>query len=185
MGFDAVFVHMVNTYYKTGKAWWVSQTTLDNLVKRSGKIEPNLLGKVAPNMIMQDTSLNLQSLHGIKTKYTVILFWDYNCGHCKEEMPKLKQFYDKEKDSLQFEIFGVCTDTNMVEMKKFIRKFNMNWINVNGPRTLTGSYGDQYDIYSTPVIYLLNEKKIIIAKRISYDQIEDIIKRDMKTNGKK
>jgi len=185
MGFDAVFVHMVNTYYKTGKAWWLSETTLGNYIKRSGKIEPNLLGKVAPNMIMQDTNLILKSLHDVKAKYTVVLFWEYDCGHCKTEIPKIKQFYDQEKDSLHFEIFAVCNDSSMVEMKKFIRKNKMNWINVNGPRTLTTNYRDLYDIYSTPVIYLLNEKKVIIAKRISYDQIKDIIKNDIKANAKK
>lgn len=180
MGFDAVFVHEVNTYYKTNQAWWVSKTTLDNIIKRSNKIEPNLLGKIAPNMIMQDTNLNLQSLHAVKAKYTLILFWDYNCGHCKTEMPKIKELYDKLKKEMSFEIFGVCTDTSMAEMKKFIRLNKMNWINVNGPRTLTGSYGDQYDIYSTPVLFLLDEKKVILAKRISYDQIEDCIKTEEK-----
>jgi thiol-disulfide isomerase/thioredoxin len=180
MGFDAVFVHEVNAYYKTGQAWWVSKTTLDNIIKRSNKIEPNLMGKVAPNMIMQDTNLNLQSLHAIKAKYTLILFWDYNCGHCKTEMPKIKEMYDKLKKEIGFEIFGVCTDTSMAEMKKFIHINKMNWINVNGPRTLTGSYADQYDIYSTPVLFLLDEKKVIIAKRISYDQIEDCIRTEEK-----
>jgi thiol-disulfide isomerase/thioredoxin len=180
MGFDAVFVHQVNTYYKTGQAWWISKTTLDNIIKRSNKIEPNLLGKVAPNMIMQDTNLNLQSLHAVKAKYTLILFWDYNCSHCKTEMPHIKELYDKLRKEMTFEIFGVCTDTNMAEMKKFIHLHKMSWINVNGPRTLTGSYGDQYDIYSTPVLFLLDEKKVILAKRISYDQIEECIRTEEK-----
>ena len=49
-------------------------------------------------------------------------------------------------------------------MKKFIKKEKMNWINVNGPRTLTKNFHDLYDIISTPVIYVLNENKEIIAK---------------------
>ena len=46
----------------------------------------------------------------------------------------------------------------------------MNFINVNGPRAITPHYAELYDIYSTPVIYLLDEKKTIISKRIEADR---------------
>ncbi len=181
MGFDAIFVHMVKTYYMTNQCFWVSEKILDNLTKRANKLEPILLGKTAPNMIMQDTLLNLQSLHAIQAKYTVILFWDPECGHCKTEVPHVHEFYLKNRDELGLEVFAVCADTNMAKMKEFIHKNNLHtWINVNGPRALTPPYADLYDIYSTPVIYILDEKKTIIAKRIGYDQIGDFIRNDRK-----
>ena len=52
----------------------------------------------------------------------------------------------------------------------------MNWINVDGPRTLTGDYHEQYDITTTPVIYILNRKKEIIAKHLGVDQIAQFLK---------
>jgi hypothetical protein len=180
IGFDAVFVHMVETYYMTNQCYWMSPTLLENITKRAMKLKPILLGKVAPHMVMQDTNLKLQSLDAVKARYTIILFWDYNCGHCKVEVPKIVKFYNKKKQELGLEIFAVCTDTSMVEMKKFIRKDSMNFINVNGPRAITPHYAELYDIYSTPVIYLLDDKKIIISKRIEADQIEDVIKHDIK-----
>lgn len=180
MGFDAVFVHMVETYYMTNQCEWMSKTTLDNITKRAMKLKPILIGKEAPPMIMQDTSLQLQSLYAITAKYTVVLFWDYECGHCKTEVPKMVEFYHKKKAELGLEVFAVCTDTNMAEMKKFIRKNNMPFINVNGPRALTPHFAETYDIYSTPVIFLLDEKKKIIAKRIDAEQIEEIINFDIK-----
>ena len=180
MGFDAVFVHMVETYYMTKQCDWLSDVLLENISKRAMKLKPILLGKTAPNMIMQDTSLQLQSMETITTKYTVLLFWDYNCGHCKAEMPKIVELYNKEKKLYDLEVFSICTDTSMVEMKKFIRLNKMNFINVDGPRALTPHYAELYDIYSTPVIYVLDEKKTIIAKRIDAEQIEEIIKHDLK-----
>lgn len=184
MGFDAIFVHLVEKYYMTNEAWWMSAKTLENITKRAMKLKPILLGKQAPNMIMQDTSLQLQSLYAINAAYTVILFWDYECGHCKTEMPKIREFYNSKKADWNVEIFGVCTDTNMRKMKEYIRENHLNWINVNGPRTLTGSYAEQYDIYSTPVIYLLDEKKIILAKRINIEQVEDYIRRERERKKK-
>ena len=52
----------------------------------------------------------------------------------------------------------------------------MNWINVNGPRTLTGDYREQYDISLTPVIFVLNGKKEIIAKNLQADQLQLFMK---------
>ena len=39
----------------------------------------------------------------------------------------------------------------------------------------SSDWRDKYDIYSTPVIYLLDSNKKILAKRISYEQIVEII----------
>ncbi len=171
MGFDKIFVHIVDKYYVTGQTTWVDKTVNENVIKRANKIRPLLIGCKAPNMIMQDTSLNLVSMHNIQAKYLMLLFWDPDCGHCEQEMPKIKEFYDKNKENPGLEILAICSDTSLVKMKNSIKKKKMNWINVNGPRTLTGDYHAQYDIISTPVIYLLNEQKEIIAKRIPSDKI--------------
>jgi hypothetical protein len=70
------------------------------------------------------------------------------------------------------EIFSVCSDTSLVKWKEAVRKRHMNWINVDGPRTLTGDYHEQYDVHTTPVIYILDRDKKIIAKRLRTDQVE-------------
>ena len=127
-------------------------------------------------MVMVDTLNQLVSMHDIKADYLLLLFWDPSCGHCETEIPKLKEFYDRQKDSLGIKIFTICSDTNLVKWKETIRKRKMNWINVDGPRTLTGDYHDQYDISSTPVIYLLDSKKIILAKHLLTEQIYQFLK---------
>jgi len=45
-------------------------------------------------------------------------------------------------------------------------------VNVNGTRSITANFHDLYDIYGTPVIYVLDNKKNIIAKRITAEQLE-------------
>ena len=175
MGFDEIFVHIVDKYYITGQATWVDKTTSEKIIKKANKIRGLLLGKMAPNMIMQDTNFRLVSMHSIKAKYLMLLFWDPDCSHCEQDMPKIKSAYDINKEKFGFEIFAVCSDTSMVKMKTKIRKNNMTWINVNGPRTLTGDFHDSYDIISTPVIYILNEQKEIIAKQLPPDKIVEFL----------
>ena len=180
MGFDKIFVHLVDTYYVTGQTTWITKTVNDNIIKKANKIRPLLIGQVAPNMIMLDTNNKIVSMHSVTANFLLLLFWDPDCGHCEKEIPVIKEFYDKDKDKYGVEVFAICSDTSLVKWKNSIRKKKMNWINVDGPRTLTGDYHDQYDIISTPVIYLLNEKKEIIAKRLPADKVEGFIENYIK-----
>ena len=176
MGFDEVFVDVIEKYYATGQSWWTTGTTLDNLVNKAKRIKPLLIGKIAPNMVMMDTTGQLVSMNDIKSNIMILLFWDPDCGHCVEEIPKIRDFYDQNKEQMGLEVFAVCSDTSMVKMKKEIKKRDMHWINVNGPRSLTGNYHDQYDIRTTPVLFILNKNKEIIAKQLKTDQLESFLK---------
>jgi hypothetical protein len=49
----------------------------------------------------------------------------------------------------------------------------MKWITVNGPRTLTPHYSDLYDAVTTPSLFILDEKKKIIGKKIPAEKLED------------
>jgi thiol-disulfide isomerase/thioredoxin len=180
MGFDRIFVHIVDTYYLTHQATWERPSVIENLIKKANRLRPLLIGEIAPNMIMIDTNNQPVSMYAIKSNFLILFFWDPDCGHCEQEIPKLKDFYDKEMDSLGVKIFAVCSDTSIVKWKSAIRKRKMNWINVDGPRTLTGDYHDQYDVSTTPVIYILNNRKEIIAKRLITEQFLQFFKNYMR-----
>ncbi len=176
MGMDKVFVHVVDQYYVTNQTPWVNATVRDNLIKKANKIRPLLIGSKAPNMIMMDTTNQLVSMYDIKAKFLILLFWDPDCGHCEQEIPKIKKFYDENQALYDIKIMTICSDTSLVKMKTSLHKRGMNWINVNGPRSLTGNYHDQYDVQTTPVIFILNENKVILAKQLGAEQISLFIR---------
>ena len=175
MGHDGILVYLSDHYFAKGKAPWLHEEVIKNIIDEADKRRGTLIGKIAPNLIMQDTNLKPRSLHDLKNKYTVLYFWDPECGHCKKETPQLVQFYNEFKDSLDVEIFAVCADTNMTEMKNYIKEKKMNFVNVNGPRSYTKDYHDLYNIFSTPVIIVIDENKKIIAKRLVSDQLAQFI----------
>jgi peroxiredoxin len=175
MGMDAVFVHMAKNYYMSGKAYWADSSLIAKISERAIKLEPILLGKVAPNLFMKDTLGNMQSLHGLKSDYTIAYFWDPDCGHCKKETPKLKKFYENFKDELGVEVFAVNTTKEEQLWKNFINEHDLSFINVQDPEQRT-AFKYRYDIYSTPVVYLLDKDKKIIAKRLGVEDIEGFIR---------
>ena len=206
MGHDAVFVDMINKYYRTNKAFWVDEKTNKKIIERGDILEPLLLGNKAPEMNMIDTTgaktikklgidtitsserlttvftdnyTTLQKLfvplYSIKADYTVVIFWDVDCGHCQKDIPKLKEIYDKMKaEGKSVEVYSVYTHFEVEKWKKFIKEHKLNWLNVyNGVHLIDLKV--KFDIYSTPVIYLLDKNKVIKAKRIGVEQVEDVI----------
>jgi hypothetical protein len=61
----------------------------------------------------------------------------------------------------------------MQKMRNYIKEMKMQWITVNGPRTYVGHYQDLYDSMQTPTIYILDEKKKIIGKKLPAEKLED------------
>ena len=175
MGYDKVFVHIAEKYYLSDEAYWVDSTLRAKIHERVEKIKPNILGELAHDLAMPDTALKMHSLHGIKAKYTILVFWDPTCSHCKVEVPKLCQYYDSVKTKgVSLEVFSVGIESDIELWKKFIRDNKLDWINVSDLYNQT-NFRKYYDIYSTPVIYLLDDKKHIIAKRLDTEKIRDFI----------
>ncbi|MDH4295709.1 MAG: thioredoxin family protein, partial [Cyclobacteriaceae bacterium] len=66
-------------------------------------------------------------------------------------------------------------DTSMAKMRDYIKDMNMKWITVNGPRTYVGPYQDLYDAMTTPSLYVLDEKKKIIAKKVPAEKLDEFL----------
>lgn len=186
MGFDAVFVHLVERYYLTKQVTWVDSTRMYKVAERAYILKPLLIGKKAPQIIMQDSTGKVMALHSVKAKYTIVVFWDYGCGHCKKEIPELYELYKNKLKKLGVEVYAVETDNGLKEWKKFIKDHDLNWINVieedDYKRAVVKKF---YDIYKTPTVYLLDENKIIKAKNIDSEQLEKFIEMLEKEKEKK
>ena len=117
----------------------------------------------------------LVNLYSIKADWTVLVFWDVDCGHCKKEIPVIQETYNKfKKEGKSLEVFAVYTQHEYDKWKTYIKEQKLDWINVADAVHLN-NLKEKYDIFSTPVIYLLDKNKVIQAKRIGAEQIEDVI----------
>lgn len=181
MGMDAVFYHMGKNYYCKGEAFWVDSATVTKICDdRIPKMEHNQIGKVAKNIVGKDTSGNLINLHSIQAPFTVVYFWDSDCGHCKKSTPIVLEEYHKWKDK-GVKFVGMNVEQETGDWKKYVRENKLDWINMIDVehRSFFRFY---YDIYSTPVIYILDENKKIIVKRIGPEQISEVLENEFKKN---
>ncbi len=175
MGMDKVFVHLARNYFGDSTRVRTSESVVKKIRDRAEKVAPLLIGNKAPNLILLDTANTFTSFYNIKSDYLLLFFYDYDCGVCKKEIKILKPLIDST--SFDIKVFSVCTDTNLAKWKDKIQQYKIqDWVNVNATRSITESYHDLYDIYATPMIYLLNREREIIAKKISANQLYQFLK---------
>ncbi len=173
MGMDAVYVHMVEKYYMTGEAYWADPDQIKKMEERALAISPTLIGRKAPNLTMQDTLGQYQTLYNLKGEYTLLYFWDYDCGHCQKETPKLAKLH-KEWADKGVALYAVSINGSLDKWKEAIRKYGLGDVNVQDHQRSSGFDG-VYDIRSTPRLFILDKDKVIKAKHITVEQAGEIL----------
>lgn len=174
MGTDGLFVHMFEKYYKTGVMAVSDSSTLKSIGERVATLKPLLVGKILPAPVVSDTLRRPINFQGIRADYTVVYFYDPHCGHCRDSAPKLRKFVDTYKGK-GTEVVAIAIDQTPEEWKKFIREFKLqNAINGYDYNART-DFRHQYDVWTTPTVYILDRSKKILARKLPVEQIEDFI----------
>lgn len=175
MGMEAVFVHLAANYFLKGQADWLEDKQIKKINERYQKLRYNLIGMKARNLKMENMEGEMVSLYDLEASYTLLLFWDYKCGNCKKRMPKIAEMYHKHKDN-GFKVFAVCTQGDVKKWKDYVKGKDLPFTHVIDPKNTT-NFRLFYDIYSTPTVYLLDEDKKIVAKRLGEAQFDSMLDR--------
>jgi thiol-disulfide isomerase/thioredoxin len=205
MGMDKVYIMMADKYYCSknaeGKspAFWMKEDKLDELCEKIPVQKNLVLGVRPPNVILRDTTdSKWQDFYSLKSEYTILYFWDPECGHCKKTTPKLETLYKEKLKARNVEIFAVgkAVGEDFGKWKKFIKENQLTFINVAVTEPLfkaamedarqfvpkyttleSLNYQTTYDIFSTPRVFVLDKDKKIIAKSLSISQLEEMLDR--------
>lgn len=184
MGMDAVYVHLVDTYYAKGKTPWADEEQIKKLMAQAETTRPILIGKIAPNLTFYTEGGQPVSIHGIEAEYTVLFFWDPECGHCKKQIPFVIDFYNAYKDK-GVEVLAICTKTgeDISSCWSTIKERGMDiWVNA-ADQYLRNRYKSIYDIKTTPQIFILDKNKKIIVKKIAGEDLVNIMEELLKVKG--
>ena len=94
----------------------------------------------------------IRNLHSIESEYVVVFFYDKDCSKCAKEGKTLEEIQKRHPDMTIFPVE----------------------INSTGIENLMSLY----DIQTTPTIYVLDNQKKIIAKRIKAEDVERVLNMD-------
>lgn len=183
---DAVFVHLFEKYFSQREYSWLTPQGKKIITERAYNLMSNIMGNPAENILLPDSTGKTRNLYEEKASYTLVAFYDPNCGHCKEVLPKLDSMYRAKWKADSLRIYAVAkeVDASPADWKKFINSNHLdNWTHVFYSKaeeksridSNIPSYSQLYDVQSFPTLYLLDREKRIIAKKLTWEQISEIL----------
>ena len=141
MSQDQVFVWLYDQYFSRLQIKDLNATNLALIREKAERLRRLALFNAAPDL---DGILDLQS---IGSDYTVLFFYDHDCDLCRQERHDLDAVLETHP-----EITVLAIDMNTDDLR------------------VDALYG-LYDIETSPLIYVLDKGKRIIAKKIRARQI--------------
>ena len=193
MGQDAIFVHLFEKYHSKGLTSWLNEKQMEAITRRAYMVMANLVGQKAANLELADTAGKVAALYDVAADFTVVIFWDPNCGHCKDEVPRADSFYRANWKAKNVKMYAVMTEYDKEGWIKFINIHDLKeWTHVHQTLQMVKadteaqkpSFKQLYDITQTPTLYLLDKEKRIVGKKLTLQQLNDLLQVKLSASAK-
>lgn len=152
------------------------QNNFQPLVEALTIYKNNSLGQVAQNFditIVKDGETKTTTLHDLEqADQYLVIFWSSTCGHCLEELPKVKTLVTAKTD---LKIIAIGLEDDAYNWQNEILNYP-DFIHVLGLGKWDNSTVNAYGVKATPGYFILDRNKIIIAKPIDYEALEKSLK---------
>ncbi len=173
---EAVYVHVIQKYITPERAFWSTPKEIADLQKHVGEMEASLLGRKGPDVRAQNLAGQFKSIYEMTAPLIVVFMFSPDCEHCQKDAGKIEEIYEKWK-TLGVDFYGIAVNTTDAEWRDFIKKNNFTFTNVFDP-TNRAIYG-KYFVDITPELYVLDKNRMIVAKNLHADQLEEVFAREM------
>lgn len=167
------YSYVLNKYVKNANCAFLEPRQKMLFLQELEQLQTQKLKDTCFNMFLPDSTGLNQNLHlfAKKFNYTVIVFFDPNCDHCKTEVPKMDSTIALLEQQLLVKIgkYAVC-NAPASSKNDWIDFVNQYKLAKNYCHVLLGNdlpIRKAYDAFSNPLFYLLDRDAILLAKKIS------------------
>jgi thiol-disulfide isomerase/thioredoxin len=149
-----------------------TKTTLERKILSYTKLK---IGTDAPTFDVLTEKGTKVTLNDYANRTVMLVFWATWCPHCQQTLPEIKKIFDTRIDK-SFEFITIALDTNKIDWKDYIKTNNFTTSqNVCDGKSWDGKIATDYQTYSTPSIFIIQNKKII-GKPNDLESLKDILK---------
>ena len=178
----------------------LSIITPDDFVVNPNTLEKQILDQnkdvTNPHYTIKQTKINenqefadvASQLPGeINSDVVVLLFYDFNCGHCQKQMPYIEEFYKRNKTKMEFK--GFYTGPNIrdyIKESSFRTRLGnqipfKTWPSFyENKKKEKRSYHEDFNVSGTPTIIFLNlktkRKFVVNDSNVGIKGFENILK---------
>ena len=167
---------------------WEEKSFVEQARRAVRTFKMNMLGTKASDAGLYDISGTPARIYDVKADFKVLFLYSPSCGICQEYAKELKNIYDKiiaaqraKKTKLVVRFLGIYTGSNVQEWKSYVARSGFEWMNLCDKNPAEG-IGRLYDIETVPSLYLLDKDNVIIAKDITPETLQKILKENKLTD---
>jgi len=172
-GFDKVLDYIVENYVIKDDLCLDVKT--EGLIKRRIEQAKNFkIGTTVPNISIPDINGKEINLSSIDAEKILIVFYASWCPHCKEILLKLNKMKE-DKTGKKYEVLAISLDAKKEDWKSFIKGNCSSLINASDLKGWDGEAANNYFIYATPTMFLIDRQLKIISKPMSIEEVKSII----------
>lgn len=178
MGVENLYIQLAQRYYLSGLVPDAAPQLLQDMQFEVSKNQHCLMGMKAYNLRYSNEVGERVKLNDGNADYTLLYFYDPGCGHCQSFTQSLSTVVEKyTTKGLQLIAFNTRVDA--VQWQQFRTKHPL-------PKALHGwdpdrksEFWNYFDTSVTPVIYLLDKNKTIIARKLDATNLDKLLTRLM------
>ena len=131
------------------------------------------IGQQVPDFTLMDIHNHPVNLYSEISPYTLLLFWHTQCSHCQSLMEALPQLCQKEIFThQQIKLIGISIDENREDWEKFSIQYPLEWVNIHAAGSFDSEIANDYNLFATPSMFLIDENHKIIAKPTTIGELE-------------
>ena len=111
-------------------------------------------------------------MYEIDSDFTIVYFWSYSCGHCRENIKHLKTFLEENRD---FTLVAVSVKGDLKKIKSLVKKNKVNSYFYHDGLEWNSPHVNNYAVTSTPSFYILDKNKNIIYKPFDFEEFVQFV----------
>lgn len=156
---------------------WIAENYGDSLcvseekttLRRKLEAQRMRVGSSVPDFTMNDLTGKPVVFSEVLKKRNLLIFWASWCPHCNDMLPLVKHLCSGKND---LEVIAVALDKSGDEWNKAVYRAGFeHFKNLSDLMEWEGRVAEDYNIYATPTMFLLDANRNILAKPSTIDEL--------------
>jgi thiol-disulfide isomerase/thioredoxin len=172
-GFEGLKMNKVLVWISDHYAESLCKTEEKTTLRRKLEAQKMTVGSVVPDFTLNDLKGQPVNLSRALKGMNLLVFWASWCPHCNSMLPQIKSIC-RGKSNL--EVIAISLDRSADEWNKAV--FNAGfetYRNLSDLQEWNGKVVEDYNVYATPTMFLIDGNRKILAKPTSLGELAKAI----------